>query len=169
MALSNLEGSTIGGLDEGRGHNARILAFKGTLTLADITAACVSSVTKDGTVTNTGAGATLVVGYGHGLTLETPVLTDDANHIFKLTFGVDQTTAVTASTEQLTIQVATINAYFTDNSTGTIDSAVPAACIGVNGNQITFHIGEVTVNGADIAFANTDTIDIHVVAFATPA
>lgn len=169
MALSNIEGCTIGGLDEGRGHNARILAFQGTLTLDDITAACVSSVDKDGNVTNTGAGATLAVGYGHGLTLETPIMTDDANHTFKLTFGTVSTTAVTAATQQFNIQVATINAYFVDNSTGTIDSACPAACIGVNGDQITFHIGEVTVNGADIAFANTDTIAIHVVAFATPA
>ena len=169
MALSNIEGCTIGGLDEGRGHNTRILAFKGTLTL-DISATSVHSVDMDGTVTDTSSGsAALTVGYGHGLTLEVPALTDDANHTFKLTFGVDQTTAVTASTEQFNIQVATLNAYFVDNSTGTIDSAVPAACIGVNGNQITFHIGEVTVNGADIAFADADTIDIHVIAFATPA
>jgi hypothetical protein len=172
MALSALEGCTIGGLDEGRGHNARILAFQGRITLGtNVTGTCVHSVDEDGTVTNTNSGSAthaLVVDYGNGVTLETPAITDDDEVTFKLTFGKVSTTAVTASTNLLDIKFATVTVGVDEQSSGDF-LPVAAATKSVSGDQVQFSIGEITVNAADIAIAATDVIHISVMAFAVPA
>jgi hypothetical protein len=174
MALSNIEGCTIGGLDEGRGHNARILGFAGTVLLGtNITGTCVHSVTKDGTVTNTNSGSAthaLTLEYGNGLTLEVPALTDDDEALFKLTFGDVSTTTVTANTEQLNIQFAMVDIGIEDESlTGDDFNAIPACVKSVSGNQIVFALGEYTINGADIEIVATDILYIRVMAFALPS
>tara|TARA_B100000287_G_scaffold57590_1_gene50692 strand:+ start:1421 stop:1948 length:528 start_codon:yes stop_codon:yes gene_type:complete len=175
MALSNLEGSTIGGLDEGRGHNARILAFQGRVTLAGaITGSdtVVHSVDMDGNVTDTDSGSathSLAVDFGHGLTLETPGIVDNDEVTFKLTFGEVSTTAVTASSENLDIKFAQV-CIGVANAGGTSDFLpVPAAIKSVSGNQVQFSMGEITVNGANTAIVVSDVIHISVMAIAMPA
>ena len=102
MALSSIEGCTLGGLDEGRGHNTRILGFRGTLTINTVTATSVHTVSEDGTVTSSrSAGTTsLAVDYGHGMTIQVPPCGDGALDAadsdgsgavagaFRFTFGV---------------------------------------------------------------------------------
>ena len=169
MALSNLEGSTIGGLDEGRGHNARILAFSGEITLTDVsTGAAIFGVDKDGTVTSSNSDIALAVTYGHGLTLEMPELhTSDSGSTFELTFGVSGTSAATVSTEQIKIQVATVNATFNDGGTML---ALPVGVHTVSGNQIKFTIGDPTDEGVtNIDYADGDKVVLNVLAFAIPA
>lgn len=172
MALSNIEGCTIGGLDEGRGSNARILAFSGVVTFGtNVTDTCVHSVNLDGTVTDTNAGSAthaLALTYGNGLTLETPAITDDDESTFKLTFGQVSTTAVTASSDQLDIQVAHVSIGLTDTSASDF-LPLPAAVKTVSGNQVQFSIGELTVNGADVVIAATDKVHIQVIAYAFPS
>lgn len=69
MALDN-SGFTLGGLDEGRGHNARIILIKGTLILdasAETSESQVYIVDSDGTVTvngSTSGGAALALTKG---------------------------------------------------------------------------------------------------------
>jgi len=169
MALSNLEGCTIGGLDEGRGHNARILAFNGTIDLTDAsTGAAIFGVDKDGTVTSSNSDIALTVTYGHGLTLEMPELdTSDYGSTFQLTFGVAQTSAPTPSTEQFNIQVATVTATLNDGGTFL---ALPVGVHTISGNQIQFTIGDPTDEaGTNVDFADGDDVIINVIAFATPA
>ena len=178
MALSNLEGCTAGGLDAGRGSGTRILAFKGSILLGtNVTGTCVHKVDMDGTVTNTNAGSAthaLTVTYGHGLTLETPVLTDDAEdtiaNVFKLTFGVASTTAVTASTNELNIIAAVCNMGHYDEEGGTdLAHPLPANVESCNGNQITIRVGEVQVHATEVVIAATDTLYFNVIALAIPA
>tara|TARA_B100000963_G_C22385695_1_gene562165 strand:+ start:139 stop:762 length:624 start_codon:yes stop_codon:yes gene_type:complete len=96
MALSSIEGCTLGGLDEGRGHNTRILGFRGTLTLGnDVTATSVHTVSDDGTVVSTtsaGSADALTVSFGHGMTIQVPAhgdgVLDTVANSFKFTFGV---------------------------------------------------------------------------------
>lgn len=97
MALSSIEGCTLGGLDEGRGHNTRILGFRGTLTFGDtVTATSVHTVSEDGTVVSTTSGSgsadALSVGFGHGMTIQVPAhgdgVLDTIANSFKFTFGV---------------------------------------------------------------------------------
>ena len=172
MALSNIEGGTIGGLDEGRGSSARILAFNGVVTLGtNVTGTCVHSVTQDGAVTDTNAGSAthaLAVTFGKGLTLETPAITDDDEATFKLTFGVVSTSAVTADSQQLNIQVAQVNVGLLDKTADDF-LPLPAAVKSVSGNQIQFSIGELNVNGADVVIAANDAFHINVIAYAFPA
>lgn len=167
MALSNLEGCTIGGLDEGRGHNTRILAFKGTVT-ADISATSVHSVTKDGVVTDTSAGdATLSLGYGHGLTLEIPALAADAPAVATLTFGQVSTTGPTADSQHMNIQVASVNVV---NVTASGDDIVlPAGVSSISGDQIEITIGDATDGGVNVDIADSDQLVFNVIAFATMA
>jgi len=97
MALSSIEGCTLGGLDEGRGHNAFILGFRGTMSALDVDKASVTTIDNDGTVVTTCVGDStttnlFTVDYGHGMTIQTPV-TGDGNldtieNVFKFTFGV---------------------------------------------------------------------------------
>ena len=109
----------------------------------------------------------LAVTYGHGLTLEMPELdTTDAGSTFELTFGVSGTGAATVSTEQIKIQVATVNATFNDGS----NHALPVGVHTVSGNQIQFTIGDPTDEGVtNINFADGDKIVLNVLAFAIPA
>ena len=173
MALSNLEGCTVGGLDEGRGHNSRIMGFAGKVTLGtNITGTCVHSVTKDGVVTDTNSGSAthaLAVEFGKGLTLEVPAITDDDESLFKLTFGEVSTTAVTASTSDMNLQFALVNIGIEDESlTGDDFNAIPACVKSVSGNQVVFTLGEYTINGADVEIVHTDILYIRVMAFGTP-
>jgi len=101
MALSAIEGCTLGGLDEGRGHNTRILGFRGSLTALDVSATSVHTVDEDGTVVNSNSAGSAVLtadgdskltGYGHGVTLQVPPVGDGVlgllANVFKITFGV---------------------------------------------------------------------------------
>ena len=94
MALSAIEGCTLGGLDEGRGHNMRILGFRGTLSALDVSATSVHTVNEDGTVSESrsAGSAALAVNYGHGITVQVPAMGDGVNdtlaNVFKFTFGV---------------------------------------------------------------------------------
>lgn len=175
--MSNLEGCTIGGLDPGRGSGARILAFRGTILLGtNVSGTCVHSVDMDGAVTNTNSGSAthaLTVGFGQGFTLETPVLTDDAEdtlaNVFKLTFGVAQTTTVTASSNELNIVSAVCNMGHTDNESTDLAHPLPANVETVSGNQITIRVGEVQVHATEVVIAATDTLFFNVIALALPA
>ena len=192
MALSNLEGSTIGGLDEGRGHNARILAFNGTVSNLDVDQTSVHTVDTDGTVTDSASAgsAALTVGYGHGITLEMPDLTNDGEdtlaNVVKLTFGVvgshtagvldanDDTApgnsnSSIGSTEQINIQVATVNAVLVDNETTDVEVPLPAAVTSISGNQISIRLGEAQTAGTEVVIGNTDSIKFNVIALAIPA
>ena len=69
MALSNLEGSTIGGLAKAEGTT--LVFWHSQITLTDVsTGAAIFGVDKDGTVANSNANIALAVTYGHGLTLK---------------------------------------------------------------------------------------------------
>jgi hypothetical protein len=171
MALSNLEGCTIGGLDEGRGHNTRILAMNAKITFTDVSdGAGILSVDMDGTVTNTvtGDAMALTVGFGHGYTLEVPTFASaDFGNTFQLTFGVAQTTAPTPSSEQFEIKVAHVTATFID---GSANLALPVGVHDISGNQIQFTIGDATNEATtNLAVADGDDIVLNVIAYAQPA
>ena len=192
MAISNLEGCTLGGLDEGRGHNARMLAFKGTVSALTIAATSVHTVDMDGTVSNSASAgsAALAVDYGHGVTLEMPVLSDDGEdtlaNVVKLTFGVvgAHASGVLAANDddapgnsnssigtdtQIKIQVAVCNAVHVDNESTDLEIPLPCAVTSISGNQISIRLGEPTTAGAEVVIADTDSIKFNIIAFAIPA
>ena len=171
MALTNIEGCTIGGLDEGRGHNTRILAARMSVVLGtNVTGTCVSSVTKDGVVTNTHAGSAthaMTVQHGSGFTFEIPAVPDDTAKIFQLTFGQVSTTAPTPYTTHMNIVGATVNCLLTDANG--IVQPIPCSIGTISGDQVQIDLGEATLNATDIVIAAGDTLAFNVIAFAQPA
>ena len=166
MALSNLEGCTMGGLDEGRGHNARILAFTARLNAVDISATSVHSVSKEGTVTNS-TSTTLVSTYGNGVTLEVPALVADGPSIFTLTFGQVSSSAATAKTDQIKIVAAQASITWNDGTDETADPG-EALTVGVsklNGDQIKFILND---NDGSASIVDGDDLFITVMALAIP-
>ena len=84
------------------------------------------------------------------------------------TTTIFSTTAVTADSQQLNIQVAQVNVGLLDKTADDF-LPLPAAVKQVSGNQIEFSIGELNTNGADVVIAANDAFHINVIAYAFPA
>jgi hypothetical protein len=181
MALSSIEGCTLGGLDEGRGHNTRILGFRGTLTINTVTATSVHTVSEDGTVVSSrSAGTTaLAVEFGHGMTIQVPPCGDgtlDAASSdgtgavagdFRFTFGVVGTHAsgiLTAVADPEVLATSKNN-----SSIGGQENAVAAANLPLNIKTATVNCTFTDAGGDIIAISasvktitgNTLLVRIH--------
>ena len=173
MALSNIEGCTIGGLDEGRGHNTRIFAVRCVVTL-DVSELAIHSVDMDGTVTTTQADtegvAAMTVQQGSGFVMEIPAVTADNGLLggdIELTFGVTGTSAPTPSSDQFTIGTCVANCFVTDGDGD--DLPVAVAMKSTSGNQVVLTLGDLMDAAADIDVADSDTLTFNIVAFGIPA
>lgn len=173
MALSNLEGCTIGGLDEGRGHNTRIFAVRCVVTL-DVSELAIHSVDMDGTVTTTqadGSGvAAMTVQQGSGFMMEIPAVTNDNGLLggnIELTFGVTGTAAPTPTAEQFTIGTCVANCFLTDANGD--DLPVAVAMQSTSGNQVVLTLGDLMDATSDIDVADSDTLTFNIIAFGIPA
>ena len=177
MALSNIEGCTIGGLDEGRGHNPRIFAIRGTVTL-DVSEVAIHSVDMDGVVTTTqedsSGVAAMTVAQGSGFTLEIPAVTTNAGFLgadIELTFGDVGTTARTPSSDQFTIGACIAQCFV--NNGGNDDQPVAVAMKSTSGNQVVLTLGDLmddsAADGTTAVAADSDTLTFNIIAFAIPA